>query len=131
MLQAVIQDTVVVFSQFETFTIFCDVTTCSAVNFNRYFGGAYLLHFQGPKISEAGNKHEADSKQSSAEQVTSCLLLVGNLSGLPFDYSQNGNSAFLRELLLPTLHHTPEDNTSSQSRLSELQILKIDLYSDL
>jgi hypothetical protein len=37
--------------------IFWDVTPCSLLENNRHFGGAYRLHLQGRRISQARNQH--------------------------------------------------------------------------
>jgi hypothetical protein len=67
----------VVFVGFEVFTsvltksiIFCDMTPCSPLSFNRRFGGTYRLQLQGQR-----NKF---SKNQQSKQVVyvSCLVLV-------------------------------------------------------
>jgi hypothetical protein len=46
-------------------SVFWDIMPCSSVKVNQRFGGTYRLHLQGQKVSQARNKHEAGSKQSS------------------------------------------------------------------
>jgi hypothetical protein len=45
-------------------TIFWDITPWGPLKVYRRFGGTRHLHFQGRKISQAGNQLEAGSKQS-------------------------------------------------------------------
>jgi hypothetical protein len=47
-------------------SIFWDITPLSPLKVNRRFGGTYLLHLRGRRISEARNRREEGSK--------SCLL---------------------------------------------------------
>jgi hypothetical protein len=45
-------------------SIFWDITLCSSLKVNQRFGGTCRLHVQD-RISQARNRHEAGSKQSS------------------------------------------------------------------
>jgi hypothetical protein len=40
-------------------TVFCDITPCSPLKFNQYFGGTYHLHLHGRRISRARNQRES------------------------------------------------------------------------
>jgi hypothetical protein len=40
-------------------TIFCDITPCSPLEYNRRFKGTYRLHLQGRRISRTRNQHES------------------------------------------------------------------------
>jgi hypothetical protein len=60
------------FVGFEVFTavvmnsiIFCDMTPCSPLSFNRRFGGTYRLHLQGRR-----NRLSKTSKQAGETQRT-------------------------------------------------------------
>jgi hypothetical protein len=53
-------------------TIFWDITLCSLLNVNRRFRGIYHLHFQGRRISQTRNQHEA--------LLATCFTLVSCLA---------------------------------------------------
>jgi hypothetical protein len=57
---------------------------------NQRFGGTCHFHHQSQGINQAGNKHEAGSKQTSAYY----LLHAGFLLGLFFN-PEDGNDMFL------------------------------------
>jgi hypothetical protein len=56
--------------------IFRDTAPCSQVKIKRLLGLTYGPHLQGPRVSQAINQHEADSKQTRRQSSIAkrCLL---------------------------------------------------------
>jgi hypothetical protein len=55
-------------------SLFRDKTSCIPVKFNRRFGEICGLHLQGRRISQGGNQHEPDNKQSFVEDEGDMFL---------------------------------------------------------
>jgi hypothetical protein len=47
-------------------SILWDITSCSLLKVNRYFGGTYRLRLQDRKINQIRNQHEVGSKRNYA-----------------------------------------------------------------
>jgi hypothetical protein len=59
--------------------IFWDITPCSPLKVSRRFGGTYLIHHHGQRISQARNLREAGSKLNIPEHRTLHNHRCGNL----------------------------------------------------
>jgi hypothetical protein len=68
-------------------SIFWDITPCSPLTTNRFFGRICRLHPQGRRINQARNQHEACSKQRWRRHVPPKRRLTFN--GLHRVTSQN------------------------------------------
>jgi hypothetical protein len=76
-------------------SVFWDITPCSLLKVSRRFGRTYGFHLQNWRVSQARNRHEADSKQMLINSC--CLLYAVFLLGLLFN-TEDGGDMFLRNV---------------------------------